>query len=53
MRLAENRLGNSDCEKEALGHLLATMPALVIKSFPDALHTKLRQMAAAHRRSVT
>jgi plasmid stability protein len=29
------------------------MPALVIKSFPEALHAKLRQMAAAHRRSVT
>lgn len=29
------------------------MPALVIKSFPDALHSKLRQIAAAHRRSVT
>ena len=30
-----------------------TMPALVIKSFPEALHARLRQMAAAHRRSVT
>jgi len=29
------------------------MPALVIKSFPEALHAKLRQMAASHRRSVT
>jgi len=29
------------------------MPALVIKSFPETLHTKLRQVAAAHRRSVT
>ena len=29
------------------------MPALVIKSFPEALHAKLRQIAAAHRRSVT
>ncbi len=29
------------------------MPALVIKSFPEALHAKLRQVAAAHRRSVT
>jgi hypothetical protein len=29
------------------------MPALVIKSFPEALHTKLRQIAAAHRRSIT
>ena len=29
------------------------MPALVIKSFPEELHAKLRQTAAAHRRSVT
>jgi plasmid stability protein len=29
------------------------MPALVIKSFPEALHAKLRQFAATHRRSVT
>lgn len=29
------------------------MPALVIKSFPEDLHTKLRQIAASHRRSVT
>ena len=29
------------------------MPALVIKSFPEPLHAKLRQMAALHRRSVT
>ena len=29
------------------------MSALVIKSFPDALHARLRQTAAAHRRSVT
>ena len=29
------------------------MPALVIKSFPEDLHAKLRQMAATHRRSVT
>ena len=29
------------------------MPALVIKSFPDALHAKLRQSAVAHHRSVT
>jgi len=29
------------------------MPALVIKSFPEELHAKLRQSAAAHRRSVT
>ena len=28
------------------------MPALVIKSFPEALHSKLRKIAAAHRRSV-
>jgi plasmid stability protein len=29
------------------------MPALVIKSFPEDLHEKLRQIAANHRRSVT
>lgn len=29
------------------------MPALVIKSFPEALHARLRHTAAAHRRSVT
>ena len=29
------------------------MPALVIKSFPEPLHARLRQMAALHRRSVT
>ncbi len=29
------------------------MPALVIKSFPEELHARLRQTAAAHRRSVT
>ena len=29
------------------------MPTLVIKSFPETLHAKLRQFAAAHRRSVT
>ena len=29
------------------------MPALVIKSFPEPLHAKLRQIAASHRRSVT
>lgn len=29
------------------------MPALVIESFPEALHAKLRRIAAAHRRSVT
>ena len=29
------------------------MAALVIDSFPEALHAKLRQVAASHRRSVT
>ena len=29
------------------------MPALVIESFPEALHARLRQVAALHRRSVT
>lgn len=35
------------------GSLLPGMPALVIKSFPEHLHERLRQAAAAHRRSVT
>jgi len=30
-----------------------TMPTLVIKSFPEELHAKLKLLAAAHRRSVT
>jgi plasmid stability protein len=30
-----------------------SMPTLVIKSFPAALHARLKQTAAAHRRSVT
>ena len=29
------------------------MPALVIKCFPAALHARLKQTAAVHRRSVT
>ncbi len=29
------------------------MPTLVIKSFPEVLHNRLRQVATAHRRSVT
>ncbi|MBL9151927.1 MAG: hypothetical protein JNK37_05565 [Verrucomicrobiales bacterium] len=29
------------------------MATLVIKSFPEELHAKLKSMAAAHRRSVT
>ena len=29
------------------------MPALVIESFPEALHAKLQQIAATHHRSVT
>jgi hypothetical protein len=29
------------------------MSALVIESFPEELHAKLRQSAASHRRSVT
>lgn len=41
------------CKPVALRHHLAAMPALVIKSFPEALHSRLRQMAAMHRRSVT
>ncbi len=38
---------------EAECYLSATMPALVIKSFPEELHAKLGQIAASHRRSVT
>ncbi len=29
------------------------MPTLVIKSFPEDLHAKLKQLAGIHRRSVT
>jgi plasmid stability protein len=29
------------------------MPTIVIKSFPENLHTKLKEIAAIHRRSVT
>lgn len=47
------RNGDGGCKTEALSNLSVTMPALVIKSFPEALHVKLRQIAAAHRRSVT
>lgn len=38
---------------EAKCYHFITMPALVIKSFPETLHARLRQIAAAHRRSVT
>jgi len=38
---------------EAKCYHFLTMPALVIKPFPEALHTKLRRIAAVHRRSVT
>ena len=41
------------CITEAKRYLFATMPALVIKSFPEDLHARLRQIAASHRRSVT
>lgn len=34
-------------------YLFLTMSTLVIKSFPEDLHAKLRQIAASHRRSVT
>ena len=34
-------------------YLFATMATLVIKSFPEILHARLKQTAAAHRRSVT
>ena len=38
---------------KATCYLPVTMPALVIKSFPEPLHARLRQIAARHRRSVT
>ncbi|MBX3731416.1 MAG: hypothetical protein KF791_02340 [Verrucomicrobiae bacterium] len=38
---------------EAECHLFRIVPALVIKAFPEDLHARLRQIAAAHRRSVT
>lgn len=43
----------SACLEQAFYYPFAPMPALVIKSFPETLHAKLRQTAAAHRRSVT
>jgi hypothetical protein len=44
---------NPTCQKEAKRYLPSTMPALVIKSFPEDLHAKLRKIAVAHRRSIT
>jgi plasmid stability protein len=41
------------CESPPFWHLPDTMPALVIKSFPELLHAKLKQLAVVHRRSVT
>ena len=41
------------CKKEAHGYHLATMPTLVIKSFPQDLHSRLKKIASTHRRSVT
>ena len=40
-------------KKEAIRYHFNTMATLVIKSFPEELHAKLKAMAAAHRRSVT
>jgi plasmid stability protein len=40
-------------EQKPKRYISAAMPTLVIKSFPESLHAKLRQLAAAHRRSVT
>jgi plasmid stability protein len=40
-------------KKEAIRYRFNTMATLVIKSFPEELHAKLKAMAAAHRRSVT
>ena len=38
---------------EANRYHSSTMPALVIKSFPENLHTRLKEIAATHRRSIT
>jgi len=38
---------------DAKNYPFVTMATLVIESFPDDLHAKLRQSAASHRRSVT
>lgn len=43
----------ASCKKGALRYPPSTMPALVIESFPEELHAKLRRIAAAHSRSVT
>ena len=40
-------------KKEAIRYHFKTMATLVIKSFPEELHAKLKAMAAAHRRPVT
>ena len=44
---------NSPSIAEVECYPFATMPTLVIKSFPEDLHSRLRQIAASHRRSVT
>ena len=41
------------CDSQPFGYTFPTMPALIIESFPEALHEKLRENAAAHHRSVT
>ena len=38
---------------EAFCYHLVTMATLVIKSFPEELHLRLKETATAHRRSVT
>lgn len=43
----------STAQAEANCYPFDTLPALVIKSFPEELHARLRQIAASHRRSVT
>lgn len=40
-------------KKEAKCYHCLTMPTLVIKSFPENLHLRLKEVAASHRRSVT
>jgi plasmid stability protein len=43
----------SACKKVDKCYHFAIMPTLVIKSFPPDLHSRLKKIAATHRRSVT
>ena len=49
MNVATSRLANRG-EKSNVRH---TMAALIIEPFPETLHARLQQTAAAHHRSIT